>query len=444
MDVSEKARLMLEKYPLCDHCLGRQFALLGYNLENNRRGEALKLGLTLQDSSEVSEKEAPAIKALKVLALNGFSQAAGATLKHLNKRVPKTDDTKCFLCEDKFAQADHLVAKILEHLQPYEFKTFLMGVEVPMAVVEREDEFKATFAVQYSESIKHEFGRVLGKRVEAQTEKTVEYGAPDIMIIVNPFTEKIKLQVNPIFVRGRYRKLVRTIPQSRWLCSRCRGRGCEQCGGTGLMYPDSVEVLVSAPILQAAEGVASAFHASGREDIDARMLGTGRPFVVEISKPKKRSLDLQALEIAINAGAKDKVEVSHLYPTTREVVRKLKKGENSQKDYRALIQFEKEITDTDMQLLEEKLAGITIKQQTPLRVVHRRADLVRERYIYKLKVKKISPKEALMEIRCQGGLYVKELVSGDESRTVPSVAQLLNNPAKIIKLDVLNVIMEDQ
>ena len=24
-----------------------------------------------------------------------------------------------------------------------------------------------------------------------------------------------------------------------------------------------------------------------------------------------------------------------------------------------------------------------------------------------------------MEIRCQGGLYVKELVSGDEGRTIP-------------------------
>ena len=95
-------------------------------------------------------------------------------------------------------------------------------------------------------------------------------------------------------------------------------------------------------------------------------------------------------------------------------------------------------------LLEEKLNGITIKQQTPLRVMHRRADLTRERYIYKLKVKKISAKEALMEVRCQGGLYVKELVSGDEGRTVPSVAELLKNPAKITKLDVLKVIMDDQ
>ncbi len=76
--------------------------------------------------------------------------------------------------------------------------------------------------------------------------------------------------------------------------------------------------------------------------------------------------------------------------------------------------------------------------------MHRRADLIRERYIYKVKVKRLSPKKAELEIRCQGGLYVKELVSGDEGRTTPSVSELLENKAKPIKLDVLNVIMEDQ
>ena len=93
-------------------------------------------------------------------------------------------------------------------------------------------------------------------------------------------------------------------------------------------------------------------------------------------------------------------------------------------------------------MIEEKLTGTTIKQQTPLRVVHRRADIVRERYIYKLEVKKVTLKKALLYIKCQGGLYVKELVSGDEGRTVPNVSALLDNPAKTLKLDVLNVIME--
>jgi tRNA pseudouridine synthase 10 len=149
------------------------------------------------------------------------------------------------------------------------------------------------------------------------------------------------------------------------------------------------------------------------------------------------------MEEAINAGAVDKVEVSGLHFTNKDKVRRLKKGEGAVKEYRLIAEFENDILAEDLCLIEEKFTGVTIKQQTPMRVLHRRADLIRERYIYKVKVKKVSLKMALMEIRCQGGLYVKELVSGDEGRTVPSVSGLLGNRAKTLKLDVLNVILDD-
>ncbi len=444
MDILEKALTMISKHSLCDHCLGRQFALLGYSTENKDRGEALKLSLTLQASALNLLKNAEGIKRLRVLAVNGFSREAKETLHHLKKCIAKkAQSKKCFLCEDKLKFLDGLIQKTLQAIANYEYITFLMGIELPVPVEEREDEFKATFNVSYGESIKHEFGRLLGKGLAEQTGKSVEYKKPDIVVIINPFTEQVRLQVNPLFVVGRYRKLVRDIPQSKWFCSSCRGKGCEKCGGTGKMYPESVEELVSKPLLEASEGEKTAFHASGREDIDARMLGGGRPFVIEVSKPKKRFLDLKKLEAAINANAAGKVEVFSLRFTNKDVVRRLKKAESAQKDYRVLIEFENEVSEEDLRLLEERLSNVLVKQQTPLRVLHRRADLTREKYIYKVKVKKVSLKMAEMEIRCQGGLYVKELVSGDEGRTMPNVSELLGNRAKPLKLDVLNVIVDD-
>ena len=443
MNILEKALTMLSKYPLCDHCLGRQFALLGYSIKNNDRGKALKLGLTLQASDLNATENAGGVKQLKILALNGFSREAQKTLKHLKKRITKKDaPTMCFLCENKFKLLDALTQKALGTVTDYEYSTFLVGIELPVAVEEREDEFKAAFNVSYSESIRHEFGRLLGKRIAEATGKMAEYKKPDLAVIINPFAERIRVQVNPLFVAGRYRKLVRNIPQSKWFCSNCRGRGCEKCGGTGKMYPESVEELASKPLLEAAEGEKTSFHASGREDIDARMLGSGRPFVIEVSKPKKRFLDLKKVEAAVNANAVGKVEVSGLRFSSKYVVRRLKAGESAQKEYRVFIDFESEVSEEDLRLLEEKLSGILIKQQTPLRVLHRRADLIREKYIYEVKVKRVSLKRAEMKIRCQGGLYVKELVSGDEGRTTPNVTELLENRAKPLKLDVLNVIME--
>ncbi len=443
MDIIEKAFDLLSKYPLCDHCLGRQFALLGYSMENNVRGSALKVTLTMQANDlTTSEMNIEGVKRLKVLATNGFCATAQQTLKHLKKRIPKQEEElKCYLCEGKFELSTNLIEKTQKALEGYEFTTFLVGIELPTTVEEREDEFKATFNITYGESIRHEFGRVLGKALAKATGKEAEYLTPEVVPVISPFEDKFKIQVNPLFVGGRYRKLVRDIPQSEWFCS-CRGRGCEKCGGTGKLYPESVEAYTSKPILEASGGKESFFHASGREDIDARMLGPGRPFIVEISKPKKRSLDLQQIEAAINANGLGKVEVSKLHFASKDDVRHLKKGESAQKEYRLLAEFENDLTDADFKMLEEKLTGTLIKQQTPLRVVHRRADIVRERYIYKLEVKKVTLKKALLYIKCQGGLYVKELVSGDEGRTVPNVSALLDNPAKTLKLDVLNVIMD--
>ena len=444
MDVLEKALTMLRKYPLCDNCLGRQFVMLGHGTENSNRGQALKLSLTMQAGALSMLKSKEGVANLKILATNGFSHEAEETIRHLKKRTPKKAAKNCFLCDNKFQLLDDLVQKALTGISIYEYTSFLVGVELPVNVEEREDEFKAEFDVSYGESTRHEFSRLLGKRIAEKTEKTVDYRKPDIAIIINPFTDNVRIQVNPLFIAGRYRKLVRDIPQSKWFCTSCRGRGCKKCGGTGKMYPESVEELVSKPVLDAAIGEKTAFHASGREDIDARMLGNGRPFVIEISKPKKRFLDLKELGRAINDNGKNKVEVSKLRFTNKDTVRKLKKAESAQKEYRVLIEFENEVPEEALRLLEEKLSNILIKQRTPIRVMHRRADLTREKYIYKLKVKKVSPKTAELEIRCQGGLYVKELVSGDEGRTTPSVSELLENKAKPIKLDVLNVIMEDQ
>jgi tRNA pseudouridine synthase 10 len=122
-------------------------------------------------------------------------------------------------------------------------------------------------------------------------------------------------------------------------------------------------------------------------------------------------------------------------------VRKLKKAESAQKEYRVVVEFEDRVTAQDLVTLKERLTSTVIAQKTPLRVLHRRADLTREKYIYDVNIKKLSPKKAEMMLRCQGGLYVKELVTGDEGRTTPSVSEILKNRAKPLKLDVLNVIM---
>lgn len=442
VDILEKAQKMLEKYALCNHCLGRQFALLGYGLDNEKRGEALKLVLTMKAHQLALFENKVGLALLKTLASNGGFDAAVEILQKMgNKKIEKRS---CYLCAEHFDALQTLADCSLGELKSYEYATFLVGVEIPTEIEEREDELRGEFAVKHSESIRNEFSRNIGKRIAEITRKEADYKHPDIVVLVNPFTEHVTRQINPLYIAGRYRKLVRGIPQSKWVCSQCRGKGCPKCNWTGKIYSESVEEIVGAPALEMTEGEDVAFHGAGREDIDARMLGRGRPFVIEVKKPKKRFIDLGGLVEKINEQAVDKIKVSGLRFVGKDMVRRLKKSEAAQKLYRVIVEFDKPVPNEQLLMLEKALTNMTVRQQTPKRVLHRRADLVREKHIYWAEVKKLKPNRAEMRIRCQGGLYIKELITGDEGRTNPNVVEILKIGATPLELDVLGVFVEEE
>ena len=441
MEILKKALEMLKVHSLCDHCLGRQFALLGYGLDDKKRGENLKLLLTMKNHQLALSGKQVGFSNLRVLSSNGSFEMASIILKKMRKRARKKSE--CYLCQNVFKSLDIFVENALAEFETYEYKTFLVGIELPASIEEREDEFKARFEVGYGESMRNEFSRDIGKKIFGITNKPAEYKKPDVVVLVKPFTGQAVLQSNPLYIRGLYKKLVRGIPQSEWFCRTCRGEGCQRCNGTGKMYSESVEEIIAGPLLEKTEGECVALHAAGREDVDVRMLGTGRPFIIEVKKPRKRFIDLKNLTELINTKAQGKVEVLGLSFASKDDVKKLKKAEGSSKIYRVLIEFDKEVSDEELKNLSKSLTKANIHQQTPLRVLHRRADLVREKYIYEANIKRLAPNRVEMKIRCQGGLYIKELVSGNEGRTVPSIASIINAEAKPLELDVLNVIMEE-
>jgi tRNA pseudouridine synthase 10 len=210
------------------------------------------------------------------------------------------------------------------------------------------------------------------------------------------------------------------------------------------MYHESVEELIGEPMRKEAQGEDIALHGAGREDVDARMLGSGRPFVIEVKKPKKRSLNLRELAKAINKKAEGKVKVSRLRFVNKEYVRLLKKPEVAEKVYRVIVEFDKTVDDKDLSKIEQQLPKAFVHQQTPTRVLHRRADLIREKHIYEAHVKRLAPNRIELKLRCQGGLYIKELVTGDEGRTIPNVADIVGSRATPLELDVLNVLLKEE
>lgn len=350
------------------------------------------------------------------------------------------DDADCVICDNIFDKLDDgLYDKIDAKISQLgiEFNTFLVGSQIPKDIQERDEELSEEFDLGV-ETIKKEVNRLIGLGIWEKYDKEAEFERQDIVFNIDLRKEpKVRIQINPLYVEGKYNKYKRGIPQTKWPCTKCKGRGCEECNGTGKQYPESVEELISEHFLKLTKGKEAKFHGAGREDIDVLMLGSGRPFVLEIKEPRIRNLDLAKLEDEINKINEGKTAYHGLKLCERGRKAEIKQSSpDTYKVYEAIVECDEPF---DPDKLEELTKLNEIHQQTPLRVLRRRTDMVRIKHVLDLKYEIIDDKTFKMRIKTEGGLYIKELISGDEGRSQPNVSEILGVGAICEQLDVVEV-----
>lgn len=422
-----KELIKLNNENICNCCLGRKFSNLKEleNISGNRnRGKLI--------NEKLSEKD--------------YNYKKSSSCKICNDIL--------FKVHENIAN-ENILKKIIEKIDylNLKFETFLIGSKIPNKILEKDEELNNILDLDV-ENIKKEINREIGKLIEVKLNKTVDFENPDIVIMVDLrkildkdkeenaedlSKIKIRIQINPIFIEGKYKKLIRGIPQTKWPCRKCKGKGCDECNGTGKMYNESVEELISNIVLKETNGYEAKFHGAGREDIDVRMLGEGRPFVLEIKEPKFRKLDLYSITNKVNEYSEGKTEYNDLKFTERNRKAEIKvSSPDTFKVYRALVECEAKISEKNLSKIKQ-LENTIIKQRTPQRVSHRRADKVREREVKEVSTNLINSNTFEMIVKTQGGLYIKELISSDNSRTNPSVSQILNTKSICKELDVIEV-----
>ncbi len=350
------------------------------------------------------------------------------------------DDVDCAICDNLFDKLDDdLYRKIDEKISQLgiEFETFLVGSQIPKDIQKRDEELSEKFDLAV-ETIKKEVNRLIGLGIWERYDKEAEFERQDIVFNVDLTGEpKVRIQINPLYIEGKYNKYKRGIPQTKWPCSKCKGRGCEECNFTGKQYPESVEELISGRFLELTKGREAKFHGAGREDIDVLMLGSGRPFVLEIKEPKIRNLDLAKIEKEVNEINEGKTAYHNLKLCERPRKAEIKQSSpDTYKVYNAIVKCD-EAFDEDK--LEELTKLNEINQQTPLRVLRRRTDMVRVKHVLDLSYEIIDDRTFSMRIKTEGGLYIKELISGDEGRSNPNVSEILGVNAICEQLDVIEV-----
>ncbi|MCD4740256.1 tRNA pseudouridine(54/55) synthase Pus10 [archaeon] len=226
-----KTREWLIKQKACNACLGRQFHGLF-------KGDNVLIGAAVRKTEDQD----------KVQAL-------------IDKQ--KTElDKKCPFCQGMFLQTEELGNKASELIQNFDFDSFLVGVRVPKALTVKEEEMWSEIGAAYCEPLKKDLKRKIGLQIEKNTGKTVEFKIPDITLLIdfNKEPPKIKLDLNALFIYGEYSKNIRGIPQTKWYCRECHGKGCGKCNFTGKMYETSVEEIIAKSVLAITGGSTEKFH----------------------------------------------------------------------------------------------------------------------------------------------------------------------------------------
>ncbi len=338
---------------------------------------------------------------------------------------------KCYVCDGKAVKTKEMIVAAISLLGKEAANSFSISTLIPKDWLSREE--KAwDMRSKGAESIKNYFNRMIISAIRDASNLTYSNDG-DCKLVFDYSTGEVAVHRNELFIFGRYCKLAAGLSQSRWTCPKCEGKGCKNCEGKGKYY-ESVEERIGEPFKALSGAIGYVMHASGREDVDATNTA-GRGFVLELQAPEIRKIDLAAAAEAIAKSGEVSVQDLRVVPRSfSEVVTE----SHFDKSYSAFTEFGRALTQEDVAKIRS-IEGQTLLQNTPTRVAHRRAILVRHRKVKQINVSNVKENTAVITVMAEAGTYIKELISGDNGRTVPSVAGLLGTSAVCKKLEVTKI-----
>jgi len=345
------ANKIIQKYDLCDHCLGRLFSKQLHLSSNKLLG------------------------------------------KKLNNEY--NSQNKCHICKNLFFNLDHFLKLMIDVSSDYEFKTFSIGIVIKPSIVDRDDSLKSEFRLRGIESVKIDISKELGKLFSKKTKKIIDSNDPELFFTINLKDESCKLHSKPIVLSGRYAKSMRGIPQKQKSCNNCSGKGCRSCDFHGISEFNSVEGIISKLIFKKFGGTTAKFAWIGGEDKSSLVMGVGRPFFVKLQHPFRRKTMLSDFD-------SDFISISNLkiinnFPKTPLKfisIINIKISTNSQIDSKNL---------KNLKNLKNSL--ITVFEKSGKKF---------EKKIFSVKYKKNSNYVFEMTIKAEGGLPIKRFVIGTD------------------------------
>ena len=347
---------------------------------------------------------------------------------------PADRGEECFICSGALSALSSLVESALIQSKGFEWETFSVSSSFSRALLLREAEVATHLLPGQYTSLKNSVNASIAEKIAKAAGKKNNQRSADASFEFDFTVKKATARPMQLYIHGHYIKLARGFCQSRWHCSECGGKGCDSCSGSGMNYP-SVEDEIGKILIPAFGASGCTLHASGREDVDVRCLGSGRPFVAELASPKKRSASLRSLEREF--AKNENVRAIGLRFVHKAFIDSVCNS-HFEKEYEAIVSADRALTAADAKKIAA-LSGTELNQHTPTRVLARRTDMLRKRTVYKISAQAIDGGKLKLHILAEAGTYIKEFIHSDDGRTTPSVSSTLKCKAACDSLDVVGI-----
>ena len=368
-----EARIILNEYDLCEHCIGRLFAK--------------KMGVT-------------------------SNQLLGKKIKN---RLHAKSSKNCYICKEILSNLQSIVDRMMEKSTDHKFSTFVIGAILKPSVTDRDDLIRSKFKLQGIDSVKTAITKELSKKFAKKTRKKIDFLYPDLTFTFNFKDDSCELRTKTLILFGRYIKKNRGLSQKQPPCSNCKGKGCLQCSNHEFSKSTSIEGKIAKFLFDKFSGAQTKITWIGGEDKNSLVLGNGRPFFAKLFNPKKHSARLQKKYVL------DELEIHKL-----QIISKLPKHVIP---FRSTIELS---IQTEHNLIQKNLEHLNTLKNTPI-MVYEKPNKRNQKSIYKIKFKKSSPKSFSFWITADGGLPIKRFVEGNNVH--PNLSELLGTQCRCKEFD---------
>ncbi|QKQ99397.1 pseudouridylate synthase [Metallosphaera tengchongensis] len=208
----DQALRLLEKYPLCDSCLGRCFAKLGHGYQNRERGRAIKLSILMELDRKIKGHQLNDLNEIREVLFNS-GEVAKPLYEHYFKD-PMQERT-CYLCNNSLDEIkEDFLSKSLKILRERKVG-YVLGVRLSVRTQELETSFATENGLIFYESMKNEIRREVGKRLSSLGYEP-EIDKPEVELVYDVETREVKVTQKTKRSLYLYTRFSRDVPISSW------------------------------------------------------------------------------------------------------------------------------------------------------------------------------------------------------------------------------------